>query len=49
MANTYLELTNEILQEFNELTLTSVNFANEQGFQKLVKDAINKYIYDTLY
>jgi len=46
MANTYLELTNEILQELNELTLTSVNFANAQGFQKFVKDAINKSIYD---
>ena len=33
MANTYLELTNEILQELNELTLTSVNFANAQGFK----------------
>ena len=46
MATTYLDLTNEVLRELNELPLTNVNFANAVGFQKFVKDAINKSIFD---
>ena len=46
MATTYLDLTNEILRELNELPLTSANFANAVGFQKFVKDAVNKSIFD---
>ena len=46
MATTYLDLTNEVLRELNELPLTSVTFANAVGFQKFVKDAINKSIFD---
>ena len=46
MATTYLDLTNEILRELNEITLTAANFGNATGFQQFVKDAINKSIFD---
>jgi len=46
MATTYLDLTNEVLRELNELPLTSANFADAIGLQKFVKDAINKSIFD---
>jgi hypothetical protein len=46
MATTYLDLTNEILRELNEITLTSANFANATGFQQFVKDTVNKSIFD---
>ena len=46
MATTYLDLTNEILRELNEITLTSANFSDAVGFQKFVKDMINKSIFD---
>ena len=46
MATTYLDLTNEILRELNEIPLTSANFGAAVGFQKFVKDAVNKAIFD---
>ena len=46
MATTYLELSNEILRELNELPLTTSNFATAIGFQSFVKDSINKAIFD---
>lgn len=46
MANTYLDLTNEVLRELNEIPLTSANFANATGLQKFVKDTVNKSIFD---
>ena len=46
MATTYLDLTNEILRELNEITLTSANFSDAVGFQKIDKDMINKSIFD---
>jgi len=46
MATTYLDLTNEILRELNEIPLTTANFGNATGFQQFVKDAINKSIFD---
>ena len=46
MATTYLDLTNEVLRELNEIPLTSANFANAVGLQQFVKDAINKSIFD---
>ena len=42
MATTYLDLTNEVLRELNEIPLTSANFASAVGLQKFVKDAVNK-------
>ena len=46
MATTYLDITNEVLRELNEIPLTSANFANATGLQQFVKDAINKSIFD---
>ena len=46
MATTYLDLTNEVLRELNEIPLTAANFANATGLQKFVKDTVNKSIYD---
>ncbi len=46
MATTYLDITNEVLRELNEIPLTSANFPNATGFQAFVKDAINKSIFD---
>jgi hypothetical protein len=46
MATTYLDLTNELLRELNEVPLTSSNFSGAVGFQAFVKDAINKSIFD---
>ena len=46
MATTYLDITNEVLRELNEIPLTSANFPNATGLQKFVKDAVNKSIFD---
>ena len=46
MATTYLDLTNEVLRELNEIPLTAANFADATGFQKFVKDTVNKSIFD---
>ena len=37
MATTYLDITNEVLRELNEVPLTSANFTNATGIQKFVK------------
>ena len=46
MANTYLDLSNEVLRELNEVVLTSGTFESATGIQAFVKDAINKSIFD---
>jgi len=46
MATTYLDITNEVLRELNEIPLTSANFANAVGLQQFVKDSVNKAIFD---
>ena len=46
MATTYLDITNEVLRELNEIPLTSANFASAVGLQQFVKDAVNKSIFD---
>ena len=46
MATTYLDLTNEVLRELNEVPLTAANFTNATGLQKFVKDTVNKSIFD---
>lgn len=46
MSKTFLELTNEILRELNEVTLTSSTFANAIGIQAHVKDCINRAYLD---
>ncbi len=46
MAYTYLEATNEILIESNEVELTSSNFSSAVGVQKFVKNIINRSYLD---
>jgi len=46
MSTTYLDLTNEVLRELNEVVLTSVNFGDATGIQAFIKDSINKSIFD---
>jgi len=42
MATTYLQLTNELLRETNEVVLTSSNFSSALGVQAHVKDCVNR-------
>ena len=42
----YLQLTNAVLAELNEVQLTSSNFATSSGIQTTVKDIINKALRD---
>ena len=42
MATTYLQLTNELLRELNEVVLTSSNFSDAIGIQAHAKDCINR-------
>jgi len=42
MATTYLELTNELLRELNEVALTSTTFGAALGVQQHVKDSVNR-------
>ena len=46
MATTYLDLSNEVLRELNEVVLTSGTFVSATGIQAFVKDAINKSLFD---
>ncbi len=46
MATKYLDLSNEVLRELNEVVLTSGTFASATGIQGFVKDAINKSLFD---
>ena len=43
---TYLVLTNSVLNELNEVELTSANFTSSRGVQTSVKGFINKSIND---
>ena len=44
MAYTYLDITNEVLARFNEVSLTSSNFSSARGFQTQCKNAVNDAI-----
>ena len=46
MATTYLELTNEVLRELNEVVVTSANFDSAIGIQSFVKDSLNRALFD---
>jgi len=46
MATTYLQLTNELLREFNEVELTSSNFSSSVGVQSHIKDLVNRAYLD---
>ena len=41
MATTYLQLSNELLRELNEVELTVANFGDSKGIQTHVKDIVN--------
>ena len=43
---TYLDLTNTLIRELNEVELSSVSFANAKGIQKYIKDTINRAYFD---
>jgi hypothetical protein len=46
MATTYLDLSNRVLRELNEVEMTSSTFSSSRGIQTAVKDFINKSIHD---
>lgn len=46
MASTYLQVTNELLREMNEVALTTSNFGNAVGIQQHVKDCVNRAYLD---
>jgi len=48
MATTYLDLTNELLRELNEVPLESGNFSTAIGVQAHVKDSLNKAYFDII-
>ena len=43
---TYLDLTNTIIRELNEVELTAGTFTSAVGLQKYIKDAINRAYFD---
>lgn len=45
MAN-FLDVTNEVLREMNEVPLTSASFASASGIQQHVKDCVNRAYLD---
>lgn len=46
MSYTFLGLVNEVNRRFNEVELTSSNFATSKGFYSTVKDSVNAAIRD---
>ena len=46
MATTYLDLSNRVLRELNEVEMTSSTFSSSRGIQTAVKDFINKSVHD---
>lgn len=46
MGNTFLNLTNRVLQAFNEVELNESNFSGSRGFYQEAKDSINSAIFD---
>tara|TARA_B100000780_G_scaffold260080_1_gene211548 strand:- start:2487 stop:3257 length:771 start_codon:yes stop_codon:yes gene_type:complete len=46
MATTFLDLTNELLRELNEVALTSATFAAARSVQQHAKDVINRAYFD---
>ena len=45
MSN-FLELTNKVLVDFNEVPLTDVTFNNATGFHSKIKTAVNQAVFD---
>ena len=48
MSTSYLDLTNELLRELNEVPLTSGNFTSAIGIQQHVKDSVNRAYFDII-
>lgn len=46
MAASYLDLTNELLHEINEVSLTAASFVNAKGIQKHIKECVNRAYLD---
>lgn len=46
MSTTYLDLTNDLLRELNEVPLTAANFSTAIGVQQHVKDCVNRSYLD---
>lgn len=46
MSATYLELTNELLHEINEVPLTAASFADAKGIQRHIKECVNRAYLD---
>lgn len=46
MATSYLQVTNELLREMNEVALTNSSFGNAVGIQQHVKDCVNRAYLD---
>lgn len=46
MAQTYLSIVNEVLQDTNEVPLTALNFTAARGFHIFVKNAVNRALMD---
>ena len=46
MSANYLQLTNELLRELNEVSLTSATFSGAVGIQQHVKDCVNRAYLD---
>lgn len=46
MAETFLNLSNELLRELNEVSLTSTTFSSAIGVQAHVKDSVNRAYLD---
>lgn len=42
MSNTYLEVTNLVIREINEVPLTAASFANATNIQAFVKECVNR-------
>ena len=48
MSTSYLDLTNELLRELNEVPLTASNFNASIGVQQHVKDSVNRAYFDII-
>jgi hypothetical protein len=48
MATSYLDLTNELLRELNEVPLTTGDFGQALGIQAYVKDCVNRAYFDII-
>jgi hypothetical protein len=46
MAKTYLNITNLVLQDANEVQLTETNFTSSRGLQSFTKEAVNRALMD---